>query len=138
MKTYRIYLKQTDNGRIEDLILVRDGFSFWAFVFDFMWFFVKKAWLLGLGVLGVFVLLAVWQRVSGIGIYTLTCIKFGMSLFIGFEANDWYAAYLQKRKGFKFIGHSFGNDETEAKLKFLDRINEQNKKSTDDIKVFEF
>src|ERR671913_35205 len=55
MKTYTLHLPARaaagDAEAIERAVLVRDGFSWGAFFFSFLWFFVRRLWLAGLIVL---------------------------------------------------------------------------------------
>src|SRR5919202_289349 len=55
MKTYTLHLPPDaqvgDPQALERAELVKDGFSWGAFFFTFLWFFYHRAWLAGLGVL---------------------------------------------------------------------------------------
>ena len=48
------------------------------------------------------------------------------SIFLGLEANN-LLIYRFQRENYTFAGFSLGNDEDDAKIKFLDSINKENK-----------
>ena len=47
-------------------------------------------------------------------------------IFVGLEANNFLIKKFQKNN-YYFVGYSTGNDEKEAKLRFLDNVNKENK-----------
>src|SRR4051794_32756279 len=55
MKTYTLHVAADaapgDPGTLERAVLVKDGFSWGAFVFSFFWFFAHRLWIAGLIVL---------------------------------------------------------------------------------------
>ena len=55
MKTYTLHVAADaapgDAGTLERAVLVKDGFSWGAFVFSFFWFFAHRLWIAGLIVL---------------------------------------------------------------------------------------
>ena len=55
MTTYTLHVAADaapgDAGTLERAVLVKDGFSWGAFVFSFLWFFCHRLWIAGLIVL---------------------------------------------------------------------------------------
>ena len=66
--------------------------------------------------------------------YIVFPLQFGLILLVGFEGGDWYEKTLQRKK-YEFLGHSIGKNKQEARLRFLDQINKNNKKSLK-VKLF--
>ena len=46
MKSYSIFVKKSKSDEsIDDVILVREGFNFYALFFNILWFLLKKMWI---------------------------------------------------------------------------------------------
>ena len=128
MKTYRIFFKKTPHGIFEDVVMVKEGFIFWAFLLGLIWLFNKRIFKMGFLISIIFILLYLVET-SGFLDYSITLpIQLAIFLYIGFEAGDWYEKVLKKR-GYKFLGHASGRDAKEARLRFLDKINQDNQKN---------
>lgn len=121
MKTYKIFLKKSSDGVIEDLELIKTGFNVWAFIFQLLYLFYKRLWLQALAVALIFVLMS-YLQFTFVNPYIVLSIQIGISLYVGFEASDWNGKKLAK-DGYEFLGHTSGNDKKEAKLKYLESIN---------------
>ena len=91
----RIYLVHTQVGH--DPIVVREGFSLSAFLFNGVWALWHRMWSLaiiifcGLGSLSI--LLSIIDVPAGVGLIIL----FTVSTLIGFSANDWWSKHLLGR-----------------------------------------
>ena len=121
MKIYRIFLKKTNEGVIDDLKLVKEGFNILAFVFQLGYLAYKGLWRQSFIIFAVFSFLGLIS-VSVLAIYIMMSIQICVCIYIGFEFSDWYSQKLTK-SGYEFLGYSSGIDEKDAKLKFLDNIN---------------
>jgi hypothetical protein len=91
MKTFTLHLPVDahagDRDALENAALVKDGFSFWAFVFTFLWFFWHRLWLAGLlvlvGVVGFgYALAALDVQPFAAGLAELL-----LAILVGLEAN---------------------------------------------------
>lgn len=100
MRVYTIHLPPPYSGRDRDPEVIREGFSFWAFLLTFLWalfnrmFLIALALVLGLAALGV-ALGALQVNPLAEGVITLAA-----AIWIGCSANDWRRAHLA-RKGWK-------------------------------------
>lgn len=121
MKSYSIFIKTNkDNGSIDDVILIKEGFNFYAFIFGIFWFLVKKMWICSI------IFLTIVFLISYFFCYFIAfAIVLLLLIFIGFEANDLLIKKFQKNN-YYFAGYTTGNDEKEAKLRFLDDLNQEN------------
>jgi hypothetical protein len=92
VQSYTLHLDEAalpgDPAALERAVLVRDGFSWGAFVFSFLWFFAHRLWLAGLGVLALVIaavgLLAA-LKVSGGAAFLVQLL---LATLIGLEASS--------------------------------------------------
>lgn len=122
MKTYTIFIKENKQNRaVEDVILVKEGFNFFAMIFNIFWLLYNKLWLFA----GIsFCLINIVFSLFSTYVYFVFLMMF--LFLIGFEANN-LLIYRFQRENYTFAGFSLGNDEDDAKIKFLDSINKENK-----------
>ena len=122
MKTYNIFIKQNkDNNAVEDVLLIKEGFNIFAFVFTVFWFLFNKLWLFA----GIsFILINIFNFVFSFMVGSIFVFLF--SLLIGFEANN-LLLYRFQREGYYFVGYTIGKSKKEAELRFLDDVNKDAK-----------
>ena len=119
MKFYNIFLKKDDNGVVKELILLKYGFSLPAFVFNVFWLLYKRCFILGFVSI---VTLYVTSTFISASYFVLISLFF--SIILGFEANRILTKkYI--REDYKYLGCTSGNNEIEAKRRFLDSINKE-------------
>ena len=91
MRTFTFHLPRDahagDRAALENAALVKDGFSFWAFVFTFLWFFWHRLWLAGLLVLVVVVGSGYALAAFDVPPFTAGLAELLLALLIGLEAN---------------------------------------------------
>lgn len=119
MKLYNSYIKKTKKGDVKDLIFIKNGFSFTAFFFNFLWFLYHKMFK---GVVIVLLVDIFLIKITGIyksSIFDIFVTFLGTSLIIAANANFWYSKYL-KAKGYEFVGCVFGSNRDSAKLRFVE------------------
>lgn len=101
MATYTLHLdRDAHPGGVEALdraVLVKDGFSWGAFLFTFLWFWTRGLWLTGLLVALAMVALAVGARLAGAGLGTIWLALLVLSLLIGLEASSLRRWTLSRR-----------------------------------------
>lgn len=123
MTLYKIFLKRSKTGVIEDLELIKDGFNFFILIFQVLYLLYKKLWKKALILFLVFVFLNSLQYKELFSNYITISIQLSILLYVAFECNDWIAKKMIK-DGYEFLGFSSGNNIKEAKLKFLENMNE--------------
>ena len=121
MKSYLTFLKYTDDSRIEDLILVKSGFNLFACIFNIFWFLFNKMFLEGFLFVVYFTIL---QQILVPDILLLVMIF--SCILIGYEAEPLLVRKFKKNH-YIFIGVTMGNDEEDAKLKFLQQVSKEHK-----------
>lgn len=87
MKQYKIF--KHPSGAIET---VKQGWSWPAFFFTFIWVFVKKMWKLGVGAVAAFFILGIVLGIAGVDIdvnYTISNILgIIIAIVLGMKGND--------------------------------------------------
>ena len=91
MKTYTLHVppeaRPGDPGPLDRAVLVRDGFSWGAFIFSFLWFFAHRLWIAGLGVLVAALALAALLQALRVGSGATFLAELLLALLVGLEAN---------------------------------------------------
>jgi hypothetical protein len=129
MKLYKGLVKFDKKGKIEDIVVVDDSFSWKAFFFNPLWFLFHKMWIeffLFLSVLVVFI------YVFSFGAYNFL-MQISLLFMIALNSKTWYEDFLVKRKNYLFLAMIFGNNKTEAKIKFINQISLKNKENNEKI-----
>ncbi|MFT6333034.1 MAG: hypothetical protein ACJAW3_001385 [Lentimonas sp.] len=119
MNLFNIYIKKTKDDTIEDLVLVKNKFSFSAFLFNFFWFLLHKMWKEA----GAFIVVAfffgwIFYK-SSFGFVDVVAVEIGLFSMIGLNAGYWYEQKLLKTN-YKFVGNVFGKNTNDAKIRFID------------------
>lgn len=123
MKLYNALVKKNNRGDIEDLVLVKEGYSFWAFLFGFAWFLYHKMWKGAITLIVVSAVLAnldslyLFNELGGNGKAILTIF---FALIISINANYWLGAHLEK-EGYSFAGTAFAKTAIEAQIRFAEK-----------------
>jgi hypothetical protein len=103
----------------ERIVFVRDGFSFWAFLFTALWMLRYRMWL----VLLIYVVAgAAIENVlhyAGVGTGGIVVIGLLISLLIGIEAGT-LRRFSLARRGWKNVGIVSGEDLEDAERRFFD------------------
>jgi hypothetical protein len=81
----------------EDVVLVKDGFSWPAFFFTVIWALWHRMWLFALIVIASGVAIGLVSDLLGLDPFTDAAIGLAWSILIGFEANDARRRTLARR-----------------------------------------
>lgn len=119
MNIYNALIKKNDNGKVEDIIMIKEGFSWKAFFFNTVWFIYHRMWkeiaiLLLIGITFSFVakLSSDFDKVT---------MQIALFFMVALNANNWLCEKI-KNKGYEFAGIVFGSNATHAKLRFVKRM----------------
>ncbi len=129
MKLYRGLIKFDQDGKIEDLIVIDDSFSWKAFLFNPFWFLFHKMWIESFLFL---LILALLSCITRFGVYDFL-MQFSLIFMIALNAKNWYADFLVNRKKYCFVAMIFGNNKIEAKIKFVNEISLKSKENNEKI-----
>ena len=96
MKTWTVHLRPGPPGADPDFVLVREGFSWLAFLFGPLWLAARGLWLALLLYLAALVPLALLMDIAGpVGEAVISLV---FALFSGFTAHDVWRWTLDRRR----------------------------------------
>jgi Protein of unknown function (DUF2628) len=120
MTTYTLHLPRDarpgDPTALDESELVKDAFSWGAFFFTFLWFFVHRLWLAGFAVLVGLIAFGGILRLLGVAPFAAGVAHLLVLLLIGLEANTlrrW--TYARHGRPAVDVVTAAGSDEAEAK-----------------------
>ena len=119
MRHYTVHLRRHGLDPDRDIVLVKEGFSWPAFLFSFLWALRHRLWLASAAIfLAVAAVNAAiyWLRPD---VLSQAVLSLGLGVIIGYLGND-----LRRRKlthqGFAFAGAVSGADPDQALRRYLD------------------
>jgi len=119
MKLYAVHLRRHGLDPDRDVVMVKEGFSWPAFLLSFVWALWHRLWLAA-------ALFGLAHAAISLGIYLLhpdpisqTVLSLGLAAIIGYLAAD-IRQHKLTRQGFAFAGVVGGKDADQAYRRFLD------------------
>jgi hypothetical protein len=103
----------------ERFVFVRDGFSFWAFLFGPLWMLRHRMWLAFFCFVAVVVLMEYGLRRLGLSGDVIVIVGLLLALLIGFESGTLRRFTLARRK-WANVGVIVGDDLESAERRFFD------------------
>ena len=129
MNLYKGLVKFDKDNKIEDVVVIDEGFSWGALILNPIWFLFHKMWL----EFFLFLLIIIFFNwTSKFGIYDFF-MQASLIFMMALNSKSWYFDALTKRKKYCFMAMVFGTNATEAKIKFINQINLQNKENNEKI-----
>jgi len=120
MRLYTVHIRRPSRDPDRDVILVREGFSWGAFLFTALWALWRRMWLAAfLIVLGGLVLDSVVE-LAELDPGSEAVLTLAYQLYIGFAANDWRRRTLARR-GFEEIAVVGAADIGDAERRYFDQ-----------------
>jgi len=104
---------------VERFAFVRDGFSWWAFLFAPLWMLRYRMWLVLIGYVVVSVGLGIVMKLSGASALAGSFIGLLIALLVGLEAGT-LRRFTLNRRGWKNLGVVSGDDLEDAERRFFD------------------
>jgi hypothetical protein len=124
MTTFTLHLpgdaRPGDPGALEEAELVKDAFSWGAFFFTFLWFFVHRLWLAGLSILVLVVAFGVILELLDVHSAARTVAMLLLQTLIGLEANS-LRRWTLARRGLSTMDVVTAADRDEAESKAFAR-----------------
>ena len=121
LKLYTVHTKQGSDHTLEKPIFLREGFNIFAFLFTFLWAIYQRLWKFALVILLANVAIVMAMRFGLLGQVSGGLVGFGLQIIVGFHANDFLRARLQK-KGFIFQDITSGDSLLRAEQRYFDRL----------------
>lgn len=118
-KIYNVYLKPKAKNPLETSIFIEEGFSFMAFIFNAFWALYYRVWSLFIFSIVVMILFELLGIKLGLSNEAVNILNIGLYAWIGFEANNWRGASLEKR-GYILYDVVSATNSLGAKQRFFD------------------
>jgi hypothetical protein len=103
----------------ERYAFVRDGFSFWAFLFAPLWMLRHRMWLVLVLYLVISVGLETLINVASASAFAAGLVALLMSFLVGLEAGS-LRRFTLRRRGWTYVGVVSGEDVEAAERRFFD------------------
>ena len=118
---YTVHEKPDAREPSDRIVLVREGFAFWAFVLTVLWLLHHRCWRMA----AVYVLLLASVeyagRTLGLNALTLGVLQLGLQCWLGMVANDARRAALA-RSGYDEIAVVCAESQLLAERRYFDRL----------------
>ena len=115
MRIYTVHFRPDDGG---DIVLVKEGFCWPAFLVGPLWALWHGLWVVALGLVALVVGVGAAGAVPGLDAVTAAALSLGTAMAIGGTAND-LRRWTLERRGFSEEGVVMGGGEDEALRRFL-------------------
>jgi hypothetical protein len=102
----------------DDVVFIREGFSWWALLFPLLWLAFKGMWIVLLLALAAQFL--IWSVAEALGFSEFMRLVFScaINLILAFEGNN-LLRWTYERRGFTELGLVHGDDLDEAEYRFF-------------------
>jgi hypothetical protein len=88
MRTYTIHVRNSLLHSEPDVLVIRESFSWFAFLFSVFWALWNRLWLVALGLAFLEILLTASTTYIGVDAISTAIISLGLAVIIGFTGND--------------------------------------------------
>ena len=119
MRVYTVHCRPGSREPDADVSLVKEGFSWPAFLIPPLWLLYQRLWAALFAVIVVGLLLDIGLDLVGADPITVFVAGAGLSFFIGFCANDWHRRKLV-RLGRPMVGIVAAGDHDGAMRRYFD------------------
>jgi hypothetical protein len=121
MKVYTVHTHPGDAEPMENAILIREGFNFWAFLLSGLWALYHRLWLGLLGLLAVSFLCSFVVMAFDGGPEMDLALAFLIGIGFGLIANDLRRKKLEAQ-GWKLTDIVAGHNESDAEHRCFERL----------------
>lgn len=116
---YTIHANPRDPYADENLAVIREGFSFWAFLFHVFYLLYKRQWLGILIFLPLYVSVLLLEDYAGVPSYVVAILQLGVQIWLGAAAYDLHRAQYEL-VGWKLVDVTVAQGELAAEQRYLD------------------
>ena len=118
---YTVHQKADAPEPSERIVLVREGFSVWAFVFGLVWLLAHRCWRMSAIFLLMLIALGMAGGALGLSELTISILQLGLQFWLGGIARDCQRASLA-RSGYKEVDVIAGESDLLAERRYYDRL----------------
>ena len=119
MRLYSVHLRDHGRRADQDLILVKEGFSWPAFVFTFVWALFTRMWWVAIGLFAIVMLSGYGLVALGVSETVDAIVTVALAVAVGFLGND-LRRWTLTRRGYQEVAMVSGKNAEEATRRFLD------------------
>jgi hypothetical protein len=120
MRIYTVHLRRPAFDSDRDVVLVREGFNWWACLFSTLWALVSRLWWVAAGLLLLELLLTIGFDRLPLTTATAAAVSVGAALMVGFLAND-LKRWTLFRRGYAEVGVVAADSAEAAAQRFFDQ-----------------
>ena len=118
MRTYSVHIRRHGLDFDRDVVVVKEGFSWPACLFNIFWALWHRYWLAAIALFMIPLGIAIITNVIGLAPVGQTALSMGWSVIVGMLANDVRRYYLD-RDGFVEDGITAGKSPDDALYDYL-------------------
>jgi membrane protein implicated in regulation of membrane protease activity len=120
MRLYTVHIRRTSRDADREAVLVREGFSWGAFLFTVLWVLWRGLWLAAIMIVLAALVIGAVVELAGLDPVVEAVLSLAFALYIGFAGNDWRRRRLARR-GYEEAAIIAAGDVTEAERRYFDR-----------------
>ena len=116
-------VKYNKSGKIDDVKVVGDDFSWKSLFLNPFWFLYHRMWFEALFYAAIMLTLSYFEDsyFEKFGLSSFI-ISLAIAIVVAWNAKKWYKENLLKRHKYKLVAEIFGNHPAEAKVKLINQL----------------
>jgi hypothetical protein len=118
-KIFNVYEKPESAEPTERVVLLREGFSFWAFSLNALWLLANRMWLVFAGYLALSVIVTLLAQTLHLSEISTLLLQLWLQMMLGYHARD-LEAYNLRRKGYRLAGVLAAESEMMAQRRYYE------------------
>lgn len=118
-KIFNVYEKPEAADPADRLVLVREGFSFWALIFGALWLVAQRLWLVLAMYLGAVIVLGAVGEALRLPEPVNVMLQFLLQLGLAYHAYDLHGLWLTRR-GYRLAGVLAAESEFAAERRYYE------------------
>lgn len=122
MKVYNILIKQGSSKKIEDVAVIKEGFSITAFLFGVFWFLYHKMFKEVLILMVMVFLIQQFTKISSE--FDKVALELVLAIIISINANFWLVQKY-KKDGYELVGLIHCNNIEEARIEAIKNLDKK-------------
>jgi Protein of unknown function (DUF2628). len=120
MRVYTVHVRTPTERLDRDVILIREGFNWYAFLFAGLWALWSRLWLVAAGLIALELVWAAIATRFDVDPLFQAATSFGLALIVGWAAND-LRRWTLFRRGYTEVGVVAARDDDQAMQRFFDQ-----------------
>ncbi len=118
-KIYQVYEKPEAAEPADRVVLLREGFSFWAFLLQLVWVLTNRMWLVAAGFFATMVAVQVAGQALHLSVLSLEMLQLLLQFLLGYHAYD-LQGWCLTRKGYRRGGILVAESESAAEQRYYE------------------